>query len=108
MCSNRAVKNISKRMFSKSVVIVILALLDRFRGPSWLILDGSGPKNWGHNLLRIDITQLPFVSYFLDQLWDHFVGIVRVRIGQKGTKNGTSSGPACSGSGGVGSRQNAK
>ena len=46
----------SKCMFTKSFIIAILALLDRFRGPYWLILARFGSQNGGNELLKIGPT----------------------------------------------------
>ena len=48
-------------MFSKLYIIVILAVLDRFRRPFWLVLTLSGLQN-GLFSDRVRITDLRFVS----------------------------------------------
>ena len=65
-CSTNAVNNFSKRMLSKLVAIAILALLDRFRGPSWLILARFGPQNGGQTALQIGLKIGSVFGYFLD------------------------------------------
>ena len=73
-CSRNPVNNESKCMFSKSFVIAILAVLDCFRGPSWLISGRFGPQNWDNESIDIGTKSGQRFSNPLGNFWDNFGG----------------------------------
>ena len=74
-------------MLSKSLVIAILALRDRFRGASWLIWACFRPKMGGNFLRDLAKKSFMFWSLFRPVLWYrfgvHFRGQNRLNKKQK-------------------------
>ena len=89
-CSQSAANTSSNRMFSKSFVFVILAFLDFFQGPSWLILDSAEPK-MGAKIQEVFV-RMPsvFSDNWLDKFWDNSW---RPFWGQNLFKKGLKMGP---------------
>ena len=73
-CSKMPATKHSHRMLSKSFVFAILALLDLFWRPSWLIFGGFGTKNGSPTFVKNRPKSVSVFGYFFDRSQGPFGG----------------------------------
>ena len=62
----------TQRMFSKTQLFAIIALLGRFQEPSWLISRNFGRRNSKNNSSKIGKKVDPDINLFWSQFWTNF------------------------------------